>query len=268
MRPFCLARAIRLIHYEFPLNERVRTWLRLETLFDKVDHFIAVSDPHAHHAALLGIFELADVMARADLRGELLQELERQKHILESLRGNTAVDLERLEEVSERLIRALADLHGQIGKPGQYLRESEWLMGIRNRTGIPGGACSFDLPSYHAWLHHDAAQREADLHQWMHPFRPYWQAANMILQLVRESGSDVACVAQKGLYQWMPSGRPVHFLSVAMDNSLPCAPEVSANKYAVNLRFIVIDKAQKPRTCEEDVPFTLRLCALNGYCGS
>jgi len=264
MRPLRLARAIRLIHYEFPLNERVRTWLRLEDLFDKADYFIAAGDPRAHHAALLAIFELADVMARSDLRGELLQELDRQKSMLEPLRGNTAVDLERLEEIIEQLTRALADLHGQIGKPGQHLRENDWLMSIKNRTVIPGGACSFDLPSYHSWLYHDAAFREADLRAWIQPFRPYWQAAIMVLQLLRESGGDVACLAPKGVYQLMLSGRTVHFLRIDMDDSLICAPEVSANKYAVNLRFILIDKIQKPRTCEEDIPFSMRLCTLSG----
>ena len=85
--------------YEFPLNERIRTWLRLEDLFGKALFFIREEDPRSHHAALLSIFEIVDVTARSELKSELIQELERQKSSLEALRSNPAVDSTRLGEV-------------------------------------------------------------------------------------------------------------------------------------------------------------------------
>ena len=45
------------------------------------------------------------------------------------------------------------------GKTGQNVRDNEWLMSIRGRTIIPGGACEFDLPSYYAWQQRPAEQR-------------------------------------------------------------------------------------------------------------
>ena len=77
-----------MIHYEYPLSERIRTLLRLEDLFDRFDAYAASPDPHAHHAALLALFEMAEVAARADLKSDLLQELDRQKAVLIALRGN------------------------------------------------------------------------------------------------------------------------------------------------------------------------------------
>ena len=49
------------------------------------------------------------------------------------------------------------------GKIGHYLRENEWLMAIKNRAGIPGGVCEFDLPGYHHWLHKDSVLRRHDI---------------------------------------------------------------------------------------------------------
>ena len=68
----------RVITYEYPLNERIRTLLRLEDLFERSRHFIARTDPHDHHMALLTLFEILEVSSRADLKSDLLQELERQ----------------------------------------------------------------------------------------------------------------------------------------------------------------------------------------------
>jgi uncharacterized protein with von Willebrand factor type A (vWA) domain len=64
------------IVYEYPLNERVRTLLRLEDLFDRVLFFIARDSAYEHHAALVGIFEILEVASRGDLKSDLLQELD------------------------------------------------------------------------------------------------------------------------------------------------------------------------------------------------
>ena len=91
--------ARRVITYEYPLNERIRTLLRLEDLFERSRHFIARTDPHDHHMALLTLFEILEVSSRADLKSDLLQELERQKQVLLSFRNNPEIAEERLSGV-------------------------------------------------------------------------------------------------------------------------------------------------------------------------
>jgi cell division protein ZapD len=246
--------------YEFPLNERVRTWLRLEDLFDKALFFLRAGDPRSHHAALLGIFEIVDVVARAELKSELIQELERQKVSLDVLRSNPAVDAARLGKVLGEIAAALADLHGMSGKMGQHVRDNEWLAGIKGRAGIPGGTCSFDLPVYHFWLMEPAARRNADLMQWLGPLLPLHGAVAIVLRILRESGHVSRHVAQQGQFQLMLGGRTAHLLRVALD--APCAPEVSANKYALNIRLLSPDTAQKPKLCDREVVFDLTFCNL------
>ena len=68
-----------MITYEYPLNERIRTLLRLEDLFDRVDFFISQDAPLDHQAALTSIFEILEVASRGDLKSDLLQELDRQR---------------------------------------------------------------------------------------------------------------------------------------------------------------------------------------------
>ena len=62
-----------MICYEHPLNERVRTLLRLEDLFNKITFFSAKDTAIEHHATLAALFELLDVTSRADIKSDLLQ---------------------------------------------------------------------------------------------------------------------------------------------------------------------------------------------------
>lgn len=255
-----------MIVYEYPLNERIRTWLRLEDLFDKAAFFMQAGDARSHHAGLLAIFELVDVMARPELRSELIQELERQKLSLEPLRGNPAVDAERLHRLLERMSGVLADLHAQSGKLGQHVRDNDWLSGIKSRTSIPGGACGFDLPGYHFWLNAPPARRAADLGAWLAPLLPIQHGVELILELLRDSGNQSQYVAPGGVFQLMLGGRVVQLLRVGLADEWPCVPEVSANKYAVNLRFVSVEKTQKSRTYDQDVAFELVFCSLISCC--
>jgi cell division protein ZapD len=84
----------------------------------------------------------------------------------------------------------------------------------------------------------------------------------VVLTLLREGGTVSRQVAKSGIFQLMLGGRNAHMLRVGVDASLPCAPEASANKYAVNLRFTLVDKNQKPRLCDQEVPFELTFCSL------
>lgn len=246
--------------YEFPLNERIRTWLRLEDLFDKALYFLNAKDSRSHHAGLLAIFEIIDVTTRSELKNELIQELERQKHSLENLRKNPAVDTARLEDVLVGIVRALSGLLAMSGKIGQHVRDNEWLASIKGRAGIPGGTCSFDLPVYHYWLHKSDNGRQEDLRLWLSPMLPLMHAVDVVMRILREGGSVSRHTATQGLFQLMLAGRTAHMLRVSLD--LPCAPEVSANKYAVNIRFLLPDTVQKPRLCDKNFEFDLTFCNL------
>ncbi|VEB45081.1 Protein of uncharacterised function (DUF1342) [Chromobacterium violaceum] len=113
-----------------------------------------------------------ETASRADLKADLLQELERQKQMLEALRDNPNVAEETLEGVLEEIERASSQLLALTGKFGQNLRENEWLMAIKQRAGIPGGTCQFDLPSYHLWQQRSAEVRRQDLRRWAAPLMP------------------------------------------------------------------------------------------------
>ncbi|MBC3935202.1 cell division protein ZapD [Undibacterium rugosum] len=249
-----------MIVYEYPFNERIRTLLRLEDLYEKFNFFLHQSDPLQHHVALATIFEMLEVAGRADLKSDLLQELERQKHTLISFKSNPNVQAEMLDKVLDEVDQASSALIACTGKTGQHIRENEWLMSIRGRTIIPGGACEFDLPSYHAWQQNPPEKRFADISAWFAPIAPLFTAISVVLRLLRESGTTSKVIAQTGSYQQMLQGKVYQLLRVNIPQELGAIPEISANKYMLWIRYMNQDGDMKPKASEHDIPFDLTLC--------
>jgi cell division protein ZapD len=252
------------ITYEYPLNERIRTLLRLEDLFDKTAHFGSADGAQEHHVALVTLFEILDVASRADLKFDLVQELERQRQILLSFRNNP--DIFGAGAVRRALRNRAGQFRGPAGnmqgKIGHYLRENDWLMSIKSRASIPGGVCEFDLPSYHYWLHRDAALRQqrprrlarADAAD---PRRAGHRAAPAARLRPQEEQT-----APHGAYQLMLGGRTAQLIRLKTGAGEPCLPEISAGKFAVNIRFLRPDMDQRPRQIDSTVNFELTLCNL------
>ena len=253
---------IPVINYEYPLNERIRTLLRLEDLFARIGHFIEGGGTFDHHSALISLFEVLEVASRADLKVDLVQELERQRQILLSFRNNPEISEEALSGALYEIEQASAALLAMAGKIGQYLRENEWLMAIRSRAAIPGGACQFDLPAYHFWLNRDVEARRRDLANWLHPMTPLRDGLVIVLRLLRGSGRPEALVARRGSFQMTMGGRTAQMIRVRIPRGLAAVPEISANKYALNIRFMMPETLSRPRQSEADVNFELTFCNL------
>ena len=114
-----------MIVYEYPFNERIRTLLRLEDLYEKYRFFVAQDHPLQHHVALATIYEMLEVAGRADLKSDLLQELERQKQTLIGFKSNPNVESSRLNEILADIEHTSASLIGMQGKTGQHIRDNE-----------------------------------------------------------------------------------------------------------------------------------------------
>ena len=249
-----------MIVYEYPFNERIRTLLRLEDLYEKFKFFVHQEHPMQHHVALSTIFDMLEVSGRADLKSDLLQELERQRQSLLAYRSNPNVQADMLDAILAELDAVSAALVSAQGKTGQNIRDNEWLMSVRGRTIIPGGACEFDLPSYFAWQKRSARQRFEDISGWFAPLAPLFDALALVLRLLRDSGRPVKMIASGGSYQQMLQGKVYQMLRLSLDERLGAIPEISANKYMLWVRFTSQGGDMKPKPLEDDTPFELTLC--------
>lgn len=251
-----------MIVYEYPFNERIRTYLRLEHLFINLNILIGRTFPLDHHYALTTIFEIMDVGARADLKADVLRDLEKQKQLFLGFRGNPAISETTLGEVIERIETCFSQLNSTHGKVGQALTENEWLMSIRSRVGIPGGTCEFDLPAYFAWQNRPAQDRFSDLIVWAGTLAPLADSIHLLLKLLRDSGAPQKVAATSGQYQQnLPNGRSYQLLRLAIDPSLNLIPEVSGNRLLVSIRLMQQTEDRRLQPCQKDSTFELTFCA-------
>jgi cell division protein ZapD len=250
------------ILYEYPFNERIRTYLRLEHLFRRLGELVPRSHPIDHHYALATIFEVMDVAARADLKSEVMKDLDRQRNALSGYRGNPAASEAVLDEAIGKLDRSFNTLNTLPGRAGQSLTENDWLMSIRSRINIPGGTCEFDLPGYYAWQQRDAAHRREDLERWAGSLAPLAESVHMLLKLLRDSGAAQKVLAPGGqLQQNLPQGRSFQLLRLRIDPALGLVPEISGNRLMVSVRLMRQEASDRLQPATADASFELTLCS-------
>ncbi|MFO5590574.1 cell division protein ZapD, partial [Klebsiella pneumoniae] len=172
--------------FEHPLNEKMRTWLRIEFLIQQM----AFHPQIASHADALHFFrnagDLLDVLERGEVRTDLVKELERQQRKLQSWAEVPGVDQERINELRHQLKQSSSTLMAA-PRIGQFLREDRLIALVRQRLSIPGGCCSFDLPTLHIWLHMPQAHRDEQVASWLASLDPLVQSLSLILDLIRNS---------------------------------------------------------------------------------
>lgn len=250
--------------YEHPLNERVRTFLRLESLFTQAAHHVKRSSEWDSRATLNCILEILSIFGNANLKSEVLKELERHSIGLKRLEHNPEIDGNRLTGLLDLIGSHIDSLHRINGQIGSELKSSEFLISIRQRSGIPGGTCDFDLPAFHYWLQQPVRERTDDLYRWLNSFDSIGQAIQFILKLTRESTTLTPVIADNGVYQkTLDPGLPYQLVRIALPADSPYFAELSGGRHRFTARFLNFSTVEiRARQTAEDVEFGLACCVL------
>lgn len=249
--------------YEQPLNERMRTFLRLDFLYQQTLYHEEHRDPWSTRAAVSSLLEILAITARGDIRSEVLKELERQMTIMHEYQSRPGVDSARLKAVLANLARLRSELNAAGALFMQRLRDSEFLNAIKHRSSIPGGTCEFDLPDYRHWLDLPFETRAADFADWMSTIRPLCDAVTELLWLTRESARPRPEIATGGTFQVVfERDTPSQLLRLTLPPGTQLFPEISGSHHRCSIRFLSwIDVNQRPVQTTEDVPFLLTVCS-------
>lgn len=249
-------------YYEQPLSERMRTFLRLEFLYQQLLNFFEREADWATRATVATLLEILAILSRGDVRSEVHKELDHQLTLLQRFQSQPGVDTRRLDS----LIRNLIDSRAQLGEIGtkylQPLKDSEFLNAIKHRSSIPGGTCEFDLPEYSHWLRQPFSRRAEDLSGWIDAIRPLCDAVTEVLWLVRESARPTDKRAINGMYQHnMQKDTSCRLLRVNLPEGSSLFPEISGSQHRFTIRFLewsTIDS--RAVQTGHDVDFQLSVC--------
>ena len=226
------------ITYEYPLNEKTRSYLRFEFLFlqiKKCKDFTHESDPTLFFKAL---FELLDLSERCDIRHELVKDL---RLLAEQMRLWLEHDEVDRVAVSE-LLADVEQLAGELlAMPKQlsYFKTNRFLTSLKQRFSIPSGCCNFDLPQYHYWLSEGQAKQRKDARVWIEHFSALKQALLLFLKIKRSQGILSAQSAVNGFYQGEVEN--CDFVTLILDTAFAVYPMISGHKNRYSIRFICSD---------------------------
>jgi cell division protein ZapD len=250
--------------YEQPLNERIRTFLRLEFLFKQAAHSLQGKTIWDSRQTLASLLEILNIFSRSDLKTEIMKELERHTANLARLEQTPGVDRRRLVEVLDELDELIDRLHGSNGQVGHQLKQNEFLNSIVQRSAIPGGTCDFDLPAYHYWLQQPADERVAVLSDWMDIFSATRQSIDLILRLTRQSAVPTRELAAAGFFQRaLDVNLPCQMVRVYLPKDVPCYAEISGGRHRFTVRFLEQKHpTARPTQTERDIEFDLSCCVI------
>jgi cell division protein ZapD len=249
--------------FEQPLNERMRTFLRLDFLYNQALYHNETASQWGSRAALASLIDILAITTRGDVRSDVLKELERELTSLNEFQANPRVDSQRLKTLTANLERLRADLMSAGSAFLQPLRDSEFLSAIKHRIPIPGGTCEFDLPDYYFWLSQADEARMRTFNQWLGLLRPLCDAIAELLWLTRQNGRSRHEIARGGTFTLtLDRDNPLQLLRISLPASAGLYPEISGSHHRCNVRFLAWSGiTTRPTQSEADVPFLLTCCS-------
>jgi cell division protein ZapD len=252
----------RILVFEQPLNERMRTFLRLDFLYNQALHHNETGSQWGSRAAMGSLIDILAVVSRSDLRSDALKEIERQLQLLGEYQSRPGVDTQRLKTFIGNLGRLRADLMNAGVACQQPLRDSEFLNAIKHRSSIPGGTCEFDLPDYLYWLSEPDEARMQAFSQWLAVLRPLCDAVAELLWLTRQFGRTRQECARGGTFTiTFDRDNPLQMLRIMLPADTGLYPEVSGSHHRCSLRFLTWKGlSERAAQTSEDVPFQLSTC--------
>lgn len=248
--------------FEQPLSERMRTFLRIEFLYQQAHFHTRDLTGFSARAAVATLLEILTILGRGDVRNEVLKELERHAGLLSSYSRQRDVDLDRVQLLIDNVEALRSTLAASGPQFMNEMKKCEFLNMIKHRSSIPGGTCTFDLPDYAYWLRLPLAERAGQFEYWTQGLRPVCDAVSEVLWLTRQANEPTEQIATGGMYQYhMDRNERATLVRVIVPQDVGAFPEISAGKHRFTVRFATWEGIDtRPKQVVDDVPFLLALC--------
>lgn len=256
------------IVYEQPLNEHIRFCLRLEHLFKKIEYYLNNESEWGSRTTLETIIEILTVIDRPDIKTKLCKAISLHANALSQLiNKQTAlhkeIDENKLRSILEQLNELNENLHSDLGKIGQVLRNNEFISTIQQRATTAGGTSAFSTPAYHLWLQQPSKNRIEHLAGWCENFAKLQMAISFILKLTRESVDLEPIQAKDGFYQAnLNPNIPYQMIRISMPINENTYPEISVGRHRFSVHFYNLSTMKRSLQITNDVFFDLACCKI------
>lgn len=229
---------VNFVTYEYPMNEKFRSWLRLETLLQQVCELSHITSYTSGIAFFRSISELIEILDRGEVRSDLIKELEKHRKRLATWAEAPNADNQLITTFLNDLTTKMTNITSA-PRFGQQLRNDKMISMVRQRLSIPGGCCGFDLPTLQLWLNLPSEQKSPTINGWLQEITPLKDAIDTILSLLRQASIFEIKECHNGFYQ--DSVEDKELLRVKLPTDKLIYPQISGHKTRFAIRFLHID---------------------------
>jgi cell division protein ZapD len=246
--------------FEYPLQENIRTFMRLEYLFKQFRRNQLSSNLDNHSYCLKILFEILDILERGDSRSELIKELSRLLEYFKALQANPEVDNSKLENFLKQIKQLHQWIHAYVGKFGESIRKSAFITAVKQRTNIPGGSCQFDCPELHLFLNRNHSQRQQQLNAMVEDIKGVETSVEVILRLIRDTGQWTQQTAPMGSFMIETTERSYKLLRIKTKVEIELFPEFSCGRHRSSVHFMAFNQYHKKMPVNSKIEFELACC--------
>ncbi|QIR13331.1 cell division protein ZapD [Shewanella aestuarii] len=239
--------------YEQPLNEKIRSYLRLEYLSAQLQQNLTED---LQHRCFYPLFSLCELTDRCDYRSDVLKDIDRNIILLSKWLEQPEVHKDQVHHIINRLIQAKAPLQTP-DRIGVHLKKEKFICALRQRFGMPGACCNFDLPQLHFWLAKSWQERQLDIQCWIDQFEPLLTPVSLLLELIRNTAEFNQADANAGFYQ-SDSSQALALIRVKIDAKYGCYPTISGHRNRYAIHFVDFDQQ---RHTDKTIQFLLATCS-------
>ena len=247
--------------YELPLNERLRTFMRIEFLYSRLKYFVSnLNDNWQTRTVIHTLLEIYSILSRTDVRREVLADLDR--YIMQMERFQSAPDADN--NMVNDVLEDLDLIKNQVMEVGTdyllKLREDEFIASLLHRHTLPGGKAEFDMPKYKFFLESDKKNVAVQINSWIDIIRPICEGIDKLMWIIRESNEPISTVAVGGQYNHQIESRTQISLVRIITNDTNVYPEISGGRHLIAVRFFNQNKDGEYLQFEDNVEFKISLC--------
>lgn len=239
--------------YEQPLNEKIRSYLRIEHLGQQLQLH---SEQDHQHQCFAPLFSLAELTERCDYRCDILKDIEKQIQLISRWRTHSNVDNTQVDQLTAKLTTLKSALQIQ-ERIGCKLKQDKFITALRQRFNMTGAYCNFDLPQLHFWLAQDWQLRQQDIQNWLVEYQPLIEPIALLLELIRATANFTLCQAQAGFFQG-DSPHPLSLIRVKINTQQNCYPTISGHRNRFAIHFVDFNLQ---RHTNKTIEFSLATCS-------
>ena len=244
--------------YEEPVQEKIRKFIKIEFLLNKIYYFKGKENKSENYISLLALCELYEILSRSDIKSELIREIETQNTYLQKIKEIPQADSSKLNSVLEKQSQLLKLIYSiEIN----YLDHLE--RDILFKTILKNSFTQLQPASIDFWLSRDILNRETQIDLWLEPLIFIKRSIDFILEVIRKSGRFEDRMAEKGFFtEKQDPKKNVLLIRVTLTSDLYYYPQISVGKQRLTIMFMTKDDKNNLVPYQEDLNFILTTCSL------